>query len=329
MKDDVLRLLTEAKGYLSGAEMSRKLGVTRAAVWKAIEALRPEGYPIESGTNRGYRLAEATTNLSRREILRHLEGCPWGKDIQVLEEVDSTSNQAKLQAAAGAPEGTVVIADTQTGGRGRLGRSFSSPKGMGMYLSAVLRPHAEPAQLLHLTCAVAVAVCDAVEKTVGVRPGIKWTNDPVIGNRKLCGILTELALEAEINEVQYAVVGIGVNCQQRQEDFDEAIRDVACSLAMATGKPVDRNLLTANCIRELEVLSRNYLAEKARYMAQYRKDCVTVGKQIQVVRGENVRRGFALNVDDDGGLLVAFEDGKTETVSAGEVSVRGMYGYAE
>lgn len=329
MKDDVLRLLSESQGYLSGAEMSRKLGVTRAAVWKAIEALRQEGYAIESGTNRGYRLAEATTNLSRREILRHLEGCPWGKDIQVLEEVDSTSNQAKLQAAAGAPEGTVVIADTQTGGRGRLGRSFSSPKGMGMYLSAVLRPHAEPAQLLHLTCAVAVAVCDAVEKTVGVRPGIKWTNDPVIGNRKLCGILTELALEAEINEVQYAVVGIGVNCQQRQEDFDEAIRDVACSLAMATGKPVDRNLLTANCIRELEVLSRNYLAEKARYMAQYRKDCVTVGKQIQVVRGENVRRGFALNVDDDGGLLVAFEDGKTETVSAGEVSVRGMYGYAE
>ncbi len=329
MKDDVLRLLSESQGYLSGAEMSRKLGVTRAAVWKAIEALRQEGYAIESGTNRGYRLAEATTNLSRREILRHLEGCPWGKDIQVLEEVDSTSNQAKLQAAVGASEGTVVIADTQTGGRGRLGRSFSSPKGMGMYLSAVLRPHAEPAQLLHLTCAVAVAVCDAVEKTVGVRPGVKWTNDPVIGNKKLCGILTELALEAETNEVQYAVVGIGINCRQKPEDFDIAIRDVACSLAMATEKPVDRNLLTANCIRELEVLSHNYLAEKARYMAQYRKDCVTVGKQVQVVRGENVRRGCALNVDDDGGLLVAFEDGKTETVSAGEVSVRGMYGYAE
>lgn len=329
MKDDVLRLLSESQGYVSGAEMSRKLGVTRAAVWKAIEALRQEGYAIESGTNRGYRLAEITTNLSRREILRRLEGCAWGEGVQVCEEVDSTSNQAKLQAAAGAPEGTVIIADTQTGGRGRLGRSFSSPKGMGMYLSAVLRPKAEPAQLLHLTCAVAVAVCNAVEKTVGVRPGVKWTNDPVIGNKKLCGILTELALEAEINEVQYAVVGIGVNCQQRQEDFDEAIRDVACSLAMATGKPVDRNLLTANCIRELEVLSRHYLTEKAAYMAQYRKDCVTVGKQVQVVRGENVRRGFALNVDDDGGLLVAFEDGKTETVSAGEVSVRGMYGYAE
>ena len=199
MKDDVLRLLSESQGYLSGAEMSRKLGVTRAAVWKAIEALRQEGYAIESGTNRGYRLAEATTNLSRREILRHLEGCPWGKDIQVLEEVDSTSNQAKLQAAVGASEGTVVIADTQTGGRGRLGRSFSSPKGMGMYLSAVLRPHAEPAQLLHLTCAVAVAVGDAVAKTVGVRPGGKWTNDPGIGNNKLCRIRTALGLEAGTN----------------------------------------------------------------------------------------------------------------------------------
>lgn len=329
MKDDVLRLLSESQGYVSGAEMSRKLGVTRAAVWKAIEALRQEGYAIESGTNRGYRLAEITTNLSRREILRHLEGCAWGEAVQVCEEVDSTSNQAKLQAAAGAPEGTVIIADTQTGGRGRLGRSFSSPKGMGMYLSAVLRPKAEPAQLLHLTCAVAVAVCNAVEKTVGVRPGIKWTNDPVMGNRKLCGILTELALEAEINQVQYAVVGIGINCQQKQEDFDESIRDVACSLAMATGKPVDRNLLTANCIRELEALSRHYLTEKAAYMAQYRKDCVTVGKQVQVIRGENVRRGKALSVDDDGGLLVAFEDGLTETVNAGEVSVRGMYGYAE
>ena len=329
MKDDVLRLLSESQGYVSGAEMSRKLGVTRAAIWKAIEALRQEGYAIESGTNRGYRLAEITTNLSRREILRHLEGCAWGEAVQVCEEVDSTSNQAKLQAAAGAPEGTVIIADTQTGGRGRLGRSFSSPKGMGMYLSAVLRPKAEPAQLLHLTCAVAVAVCNAVEKTVGARPGIKWTNDPVLGNRKLCGILTELALEAEINEVQYAVVGIGINCQQKQEDFDESIRDVACSLAMATGKPVDRNLLTANCIRELEKLSRDYLTAKEAYMAQYRKDCVTVGKQVQVIRGETIRRGKALSVDDDGGLLVAFEDGQTETVNAGEVSVRGMYGYAE
>ena len=238
MKDQILELLRREPGYLSGQEMSNRLGVSRAAVWKAVEALRKEGYTIDSAPNRGYRLNAPTGRLSLREISARLEDHPWASLVQVLDCVDSTNNLAKTLAAQGAPAGTVVIAERQTGGRGRLGRGFSSPPGMGVYLSVILRPDAPPERLMHLTCAVAEVLCDGVEAASGLRPGIKWTNDLVSGGRKLCGILTELSLEAESGHVQYAVVGAGVNCGQKLSDFPPEIQDIAGSLTMLTGKPV-------------------------------------------------------------------------------------------
>ena len=209
MKDQILQLLRSEEGYLSGQEMSTRLGISRAAVWKAVEALRKEGYAIDSAPNRGYRLAAPTDRLSAREITARLSGHPWAGLVQVLDTVDSTNNLAKALAVQGAPAGTVLVADCQTGGRGRLGRSFSSPPGLGVYLSVILRPEAPPPALMHLTCAVAEVLCDGVEAASGLRPGIKWTNDLVSGGRKLAGILTELSLEAESGHVQYAVVGAG------------------------------------------------------------------------------------------------------------------------
>lgn len=328
MKEAILTMLRQSGGYLSGQEISRNLGVSRAAVWKAIEKLREEGYTIESAPNRGYRLASPTQQLRLSEILSHLpEDCPWRDSIQCFDSIDSTNNRAKAMAADGAPHGTVLIADEQTGGRGRRGRSFLSPPGTGVYLSALLRPDCAPAQLMHLTCAVAVAMCDAVEESAHFRPGIKWTNDLVAQNRKLAGILTELSVEAESGQVQYAVVGIGINCGQTEQDFPPELREMAGSLSMIAGEKIDRNVLAAAMVKALARMDAALLSRKSAIMEAYRADCITIGREVSLQRGDTVRRGKAIDVDDDGALVVQFSDGHTEAVNSGEVSVRGMYGY--
>lgn len=252
---------------------------------------------------------------------------PWRSSIQYFDSVDSTNTLAKAMAAAGAPSGTVLIANHQTGGRGRLGRSFHSPAGTGIYLSVILRPACAPDQLMHLTCAAAVAMCCAVEKAVGIRPGIKWTNDLVCGKRKLAGILTELSVDPHTGLVSYAIVGIGINCTQQESDFPKSIRGFAGSLAMVSGQTIDRSSLAAEMIRELEKMDRQLLSGKQAVMDQYRADCVTIGKDISLLRGEEVRHGHAVTVDECGALVVRFLDGHCEAINSGEVSIRGMYGY--
>lgn len=251
---------------------------------------------------------------------------PWRDRIHWFESIDSTNTRAKLMAAQGAPHGTILIADSQTGGRGRLGRNFHSPRGAGIYLTMILRPQCHASELMHLTCATGVAMCDAVESACGLRPGIKWTNDLVFGKRKLGGILTELSLDSSGN-ASYAVVGIGINCAQKESDFPKDIRSIATSLQMQAGIPVDRSRMIAAMVVCLKKMSAQLLDHKTAIMAQYRRDCITVGQEISVVAGETVRYGTALSVDDEGALLVQFSDGHTQAVSTGEVSVRGMYGY--
>lgn len=251
---------------------------------------------------------------------------PWRDRAHYLPEVDSTNDRLKILAAQGAPHGTAVITDHQTGGHGRRGRSFLSPPGVGIYLSMLLRPECPPADLMHLTCAVGVAMCDAIEKAAGFRPGIKWTNDLVSDRRKLGGILTELRLDKSGN-VDYAIIGIGINCCQREADFPEEIRTVAGSLAMVTGAPVDRARLAAAELEALCEMSAGLISQKSEIMSQYRKDCITLGQEVSLVRGEEVRHGLARDIDEDGALVVRFPDGHTEAVNSGEVSVRGMYGY--
>lgn len=326
-KEEVLRLLRGAGDFVSGQQMSQTLGLSRAAVWKAVQTLREAGYDIESVTNRGYRLVSATRALCTAEIEARLPNHPWLGRIHVLESVDSTNNYAKKLACEGAPHGTVVIAEQQTGGRGRRGRSFSSPPGMGVYLTVILRPEAAPTQLLHLTAVAAVATARAAQAVAGVRPGVKWTNDLVHGGRKLTGILTELSLVAETAMVDYAVVGIGTNCGQLAGDFPPEIRDMATSLRQMAGREIDRNQFAAALIAQLEQASAQLLTQKAAWMAEYAADCVNVGKDVQVLRGGAARQALATGIDPDGGLLVRYEDGSTETINSGEVTVRGLYGY--
>ena len=258
----------------------------------------------------------------KNEILKHLESHPWRDSVHYFNTIDSTNTRAKAMAVQGAPAGTILIADHQTGGRGRLGRTFLSPAGTGIYMSVILRPNCPPAELMHLTCAAAVAACDAVEKAVGLRPGIKWTNDLVYGNRKLAGILTELGFSPR-GMVDWAVIGIGINCLQTEADFDPAIRSFAGSLSMFA--PCDRAKVAAALV---EAFASMDLSRKAETMDRYRADCITLGREVSLLRtGDPVRHGKAVDIDADGALIVEFSPGVRETVNSGEISVRGMYGY--
>ena len=260
-----------------------------------------------------------------KAIREYLGESPW--TVQVFEEVTSTNTLLKDLGRQGAPAGTVLVADRQTGGRGRLGRTFLSPGGVGVYLSALIRPDCAPTELMHLTCAVAVAMCDAVEHAFGFRPAIKWTNDLVVENKKLGGILTELGLDPKTGRVSYAVLGIGINCGQSPEDFDESIRSMATSARMVLGKPADRDRLIAEMVRALEKMDRQLLSSPAAMLDRYRADCMTLGRQVSIVRGDEVRHATALDIDAEGGLIVRYDSGETATVTSGEVSVRGLYGY--
>jgi BirA family biotin operon repressor/biotin-[acetyl-CoA-carboxylase] ligase len=307
--------------------MSQRLGVSRAAVWKAIDALRREGYVITSVPSRGYRLESAPDRVREGELTGLLTGCTVGSTLLCLDTIDSTNTECKRQAVAGAPHGLVIISEEQTGGRGRLGRSFQSPPGCGLYLSALLRPRLEPQEVVDFTAWVAVAVCDGIEAVCGVRPRIKWTNDIVMDGKKLCGILTEMGLESETNSLEYLIPGIGVNVNHRPEDFSEDVRPIAASLAMCLGHPVRRSELAAAIIRALDKVCANFPEGKQEYLERYRADCLTPGNQVQLITPTSRQEARAIAIDDDFRLVVEFPDGSQKALSAGEVSVRGMYGY--
>ena len=306
-KAEVLSLLRDGE-YVSGEEISRALGVTRAAVWKAVQALRADGCSIDSVPNRGYCLHRPESALSDAAVHALLEGCPW--PVNVLPTVDSTNTYAKAQAALGAPHGSVYVTGRQTGGRGRRGRTFVSPPG-GVYLSVLLRPQREAAELLWLTAAVAVAIRRAIRDCCPADVGIKWTNDLVIGKRKVCGIL----------------VGIGVNCNTDTAALPEPARDVAVSLWEAVGTAVDPNALAAAMVRRLHELDVQLPEALPQWLAEYAGVCVTLGQDVQILRAGETRLAHAIGIDEAGGLIVRYPDGTEGVVSSGEVSVRGMYGY--
>ncbi len=326
--EKVLAWLKEYKDeFCSGAKMSAELGLSRAAVWKAVERLRQEGYAITSAPNRGYRLEESPDRLSPGELAGALEGCALGRSLICLGSVDSTNNYAKKLADEGAPHGTVVLTETQTAGRGRQGKSFDSPAGKGLYLSVLLRPDLPPMEVVNLTAWTAVALCDAVEQVARERPGIKWTNDLILHQKKLCGILTEMGLEAESGQLQYVVIGVGVNVSQTAEDWGDELSPIATSLEQALDRRVRRAELAAAVIRSLDRMVRDFPTEKETYLARYRADCVTTGHQVRLLQKGGERIAFAEGIDGDFALVVRHSDGTTETVTAGDVSVRGLLGY--
>lgn len=327
-KQKILALLRESEGYLSGEEMSRRLGVSRAAVWKAIDGLRREGYTIDSATNRGYRLSAAPDLLTEGEIQPFLHTERIARHLEVFQSIDSTNNYLKREAQNGLPDGSAVIADEQTGGRGRRGRSFSSPSGKGIYFSVLLRPDVAPAEAVDLTAYVAVAVCDGIQEATGLRPQIKWTNDIIMNDHKVCGILTEMSIEGESGALQYVIPGIGVNVNQRAEDWPEELQAIAGSVAQAAGHPVSRGRLAACLLNALDRTYLDWLAGRRQpYLERYRRDCITLGREVRLIRPDGETVAQAVGIDDRFGLVIRHPDGREETVTSGEVSVRGLYGY--
>lgn len=329
-KDLVYRLLSQYPGqFVSGEEISRQAEISRAAVWKAVDGLRKAGYTIEARSGLGYALMGSPDALSQREIhsqLLRLDVAPARLDC--LEEVDSTNSYLKRIALEGAPHGTVAVANYQTGGRGRISRTFLSPKDKGVYLSILLRPKLTPEQLLPVTALTAVAVCDAIENTCGLRPQIKWTNDLLLGGKKLVGILTEVALEGETGAVESLVIGAGVNVHHTDADFTPEVAKMATALSAQAGYPVSRPQLAAEMIAALLCLSEDLSGDLSRYRTAYRQDCLTLGREVQLLWSDSQETVFAEDIDDQFGLIVRRGDGSRTTIRSGEVSVRGLYGYA-
>jgi BirA family biotin operon repressor/biotin-[acetyl-CoA-carboxylase] ligase len=312
-------MLAAAPGSLSGQEISRRLGVTRGAVWKEMDALRAEGWPIASSTRLGYRLTGEPPVLSAGYLSALLgEENRFAHRLTVADRVDSTNTQLKALAAQGAPEGTALLAEEQTAGRGTRGRSFQSPRGQGVYLSVLLRPRVELEQLLTLTGWVAVAARRAIVRASGAPAGIKWLNDLWVNGKKACGILTELSLLGESGEPDYVVVGIGVNVAQTADLFRaQGLGDIATSLA-AEGYPVGRNRLAACLLEELDALCRAFPTAPD-YWDEYRANCITLGRRVTFQQNGRDVCGVARDVDRRFALLVDV-DGETRAVSSGTVT---------
>ena len=252
------------------------------------------------------------------------EGLTLGRNLLCLDRVDSTNDCLKKLALQGGEHGTVVLADSQSSGRGRLGRRFESPAGAGIYLSVLLRPDCEAAEAIDLTAWAAVAVCDALEACCGVRADIKWTNDLLLGGRKLCGILTELVMDGDRPCV---ILGIGLNVTQSREDFAAlGLEEIATSLA-AEGVTAEREELAAALITALDGMLREFPQARARWLDRYRERCVTVNRPVTVLRNGERFAAYALAVETDFTLRVRWDNGGEECLSAGEVSVRGLMGY--
>jgi len=258
--------------------------------------------------------------LNHEALRAAMDALSWGGELHLLSNVDSTNNRAKLLARQGAPHGTAVLAEEQTAGRGRLGRSFTSPKGLGLYATFLLRPVQPLGQLLHVTAMAAVAACRAVEATGCPSPRIKWTNDLILGEKKLGGVLTEFSSGA-------LIVGVGINVHHRPEDFPPDLAGLAASLLSETGRSPSRTDLAIRLMEEIFRLSEGILSQKAAYLSQYEALCLTVGQDILLHRNGESISAHCTGLDENGALLIRYSDGREETVFSGDVSVRGINSY--
>ncbi|MBQ0038424.1 MAG: biotin--[acetyl-CoA-carboxylase] ligase [Clostridiales bacterium] len=250
---------------------------------------------------------------------------PRRDNLYLMESVDSTNSYARHLARQGAPDGTVVLADSQSGGRGRLGRDFQSPMGKGLYLSVLWRPNCTPEQLFSLTALAAVAVCRAVERVTGSRPGIKWPNDLVARKKKVGGILTEMEPIPGENRVDYVVLGIGLNVYPAP--FDGEVADMAASLSEQLETELSRAELAAALLEELDTLRETVLWQPTLWLEEYRASCLNLGRTVKLLQNGQQTMAVAMNVDEQYGLMVRMIDGSHVMVRSGEVSVRGLYGY--
>lgn len=325
VKADVLAALDAARGkYISGQELAQQLGVSRTAIWKAVAALRADGIPVAAVTNRGYTLSPAADVLNAAAVTAQLDpDAAKVLQIEVVDRLPGTNAALRARAEEGAPEGIVLIAQAQSAGRGRGGHSFFSPQG-GLYLSILLRPEIGMRQAIRLTAMAAVAACRAAEKVSGAKLRIKWVNDLWREGRKVCGILTEAALDMESGMLDYAVLGLGFNITAPPDGWPAELQDVAGALFDAAPPPGARAALAAAFLNEFWALYHG--VPKPEYMPEYRARQALLGQTVTVTaRGGAPRKAEALTVDDDCRLVVRFAGEQTPTPLRGEEVHLGKY----
>lgn len=326
MKYKILKMLKENdKKFISGQYISDTLNVSRTAIWKYINQLKDEGYNIEAVTRKGYKLINTPDILSYGEIAEYLKTKYIGREIVYFDRIDSTNVKAKELAAEGIKEGTVVISEEQTMGRGRLGRKWVSPKGKGIWMSIILTPDINPIDASKVTQIGAAAVWKAL-KEVGVDAYIKWPNDIVLNRKKVCGILTEMS--GELNRINYLVIGIGINVNINSEEFPEEIRNIATSIKAEIGHTVSRKFIVAEILNNFEEFY-DELIKHGNIKTSIdicRKASILLGREIRIITNKGERNAKAIDITDEGELLIE-ENGEIEKLVSGEISVRGIYGY--
>ena len=322
MQKKILDILLNADDFISGQEISEKLGVSRQAVWKSINALKEKGYEIQSVTNRGYRLVSSPDYLNESSLKSLLHNKIIGKNLIVLDSVNSTNDYLKKLGNEGCENGTVVAAREQTRGKGRLGRTWQSKKDDGIAFSVLLRPNVVPSEVSAITPLAGLAVCKAIREYTKLDCVIKWPNDIIIGRKKLVGILTEMS--AEFDAVEYVITGIGINVDHTS--FPEEIAFKATSLLLETGRHIDKNEFLACVLEHLEnEFVKNNLELTPTALSEYTDLCATVGRSVTFQRGTRRISGMAVGVSEHGELKVMMSDGTICLVNSGEVTVQGIY----
>lgn len=324
MKKNILTILRNSDKHVSGQEISNMLGVSRTAVWKVITQLRNEGYQVEAISNKGYRITSYPDIITEEELTSILRTKTIGKKIRYYQEVNSTNAEAKRLAEGETGDGLLVISEQQTAGKGRRGRNWLSPKGDGIWMSILLKPNMKPVNASMLTLVTALAVAKTIREDLKMDAYIKWPNDVVVNGKKVCGILTEMS--SEIDYIHYVVIGIGINVNI--EKFPEELQDTATSLFIEGNKKWNRSKLIASILLEFESLYEQFLKTEdlREFILAYNKVLINNGRMVRILETREETPGKALGINEKGHLLVETQD-KVIEVIAGEVSVRGIYGY--
>lgn len=318
-------MLRESDGYVSGQELCEKLGVSRTAVWKAINGLKEKGYQVEAVRNRGYRIIESPDILTKEELSSMIDTEWAGQTIYYFDQIDSTNIRAKQLGEEGVPHGTLIVAGQQNAGRGRRGRTWESPPGVSIYMSIVLRPEMAPVKAPMLTLVMALSAADSLKECTGLDVQIKWPNDIVLNGKKLAGILTEMS--TEMDYINHVVIGVGINVNTGQ--LPEELEEKATSLRLETGRIIRRSEIIASIMKEFE---RNYQlfieTQGLRQMQEkYNSLLINREKEVRILGVKEEYAAYALGINEKGELLVRRDNGEIEAILAGEVSVRGVYGY--
>lgn len=325
MKEKILNALLGKTDYVSGQELCARFGVSRTAIWKVMNQLKEDGYEIEAVSHKGYRIVSYPDKITAEEVASRMKTRWAGSKIEFLEKVDSTNNYAKKIAENGALSGTLVLTENQYGGRGRRGRIWENPPGSSIAMTLIVKPKLPPNHASMMTLVMGIAVARACREISGIDMKIKWPNDIVAQGKKVCGILTEMS--AEPDSIHYVVIGVGINVNI--DAFPKELQEIAASLQSLTGKTFHRADLISKCMEEFEDCYQEFLKTEdlSRLMKEYNSLLINKDQKVCVMEPKGMYTGTALGVDANGELIVKKDSGETVSVYAGEVSVRGVYGY--